>query len=66
MQSGRRLTQSAGKFLKIAGITAFAGVFFPNLAVWFILVPVLVVAFYTVDYSYLAFREEKENSEGAD
>jgi hypothetical protein len=63
MQSGRKFTQSV-KLFKIAGIMAAGEVFFPDLAVWFILVPVQLSHFTT--YSCLAFRAEKENSEGAD
>jgi len=52
-----------GKLFKIAGIVSFVGLLFRDFAIWFILVPVLAVAVFTVAYSYFAFQKEKENSE---
>ena len=51
-----------GKLFKIAGIVSCAGSLVPDLAVWFILVPVLASALATVVYSYYAFRQEQERS----
>ncbi len=45
-----------GKLFKIAGIITAVGVFFDN-ALFFALVPVLVVAVYTVIYSYLEYQK---------
>ena len=53
----RTHTQGA-KLFKIAGVIAIAGVFFQNYAVWFILVPVISVATYTIIYSYLEYQKE--------
>lgn len=47
-----------GKLLKLAGIISFAGIFFPNLAVYFILVPALSFAGFTIVYSYLEYQKE--------
>ena len=51
-----------GKLFKIAGIVSCAGSLVPDLAIWFILVPVLAGALVTVVYSYYAFRKEQEQS----
>jgi len=48
-----------GTLFKIAGVIAMAGVFFREYSLWFTLVPVLIVAMYTVIYSYLEYRKEK-------
>jgi uncharacterized membrane protein len=48
-----------GTLFKIAGIIAIAGVLFGRYSLWFVLVPVLVVAVYLMVYSYLEFRRER-------
>jgi len=58
----KKTHELGGKLLKIAGIISFAGVLFQNLAIWFVLVPVLAVALSTIVYSYVEFQKEKENS----
>ena len=47
-----------GKLFKIAGIIAFVGVFFQSHALFFILVPVISVAIYTIIYSYFEYQKE--------
>ncbi len=47
-----------GKLFKIAGLIALLGIFFPNYAFYFILVPVLLVAVYTIAYSYFEYQKE--------
>jgi uncharacterized membrane protein len=47
-----------GKLFKIAGIIAMAGVFFGDFAIWFVLVPVLVITAFTVVYSYVEYQKE--------
>jgi len=47
-----------GKLFKIAGIIAFVGVFFQNYALFFILVPVISFAAYTIIYSYFEYQKE--------
>jgi uncharacterized membrane protein len=46
------------RLFKAAGLLALLGVFFQKWAVFFILVPVLLVAVYSVVYSYVVYREE--------
>jgi uncharacterized membrane protein len=53
-----RTHQRGAKLFKIAGIVAFAGIFFQNYAVWFILVPIISVATYTIIYSYIEYQKE--------
>jgi uncharacterized membrane protein len=48
-----------GTLFKIAGVIAIAGVLFGRYSLWFVLVPVLVVAVYLVVYSYREFQREK-------
>jgi uncharacterized membrane protein len=48
-----------GTLFKIAGVIAMAGVLFGRYSLWFILVPILVVAVYLVVYSYLEYQREK-------
>ncbi len=52
--------QMAGKLFKIAGVISMLGIFFQSYAVFFILVPVLLVAVYAVVYSYLEYRREMQ------
>ena len=59
----KRTNQLAGKLFKIAGIAALFGLFFPELMVYFILGPALLVAFVTVFYSYLEYRKELKDKE---
>jgi len=47
-----------GKLFKIAGIIAFIGVFFQRYALFFILVPIILVAAYTIVYSYFEYQKE--------
>ena len=45
-----------GKLFKASGVIAFIGTFFQNYALFFILVPVILVAVYTIVYSYVEYR----------
>jgi uncharacterized membrane protein len=54
----KKTHELGGELFKIAGIISCAGVFAGSYALWFILVPVLAVAVYTVVYSYTEFRKE--------
>jgi uncharacterized membrane protein len=47
-----------GKLFKAAAVIALLGVAFPNLAFWFILVPVIAVTLFAYIYSYLEYRKE--------
>jgi len=51
-----------GRLFKIAGIVSIGGVFFGSNALWFCLVPVLLVAGYTVVYSYSQFQRERRST----
>jgi len=48
-----------GKLFKIAGAIAIVGIFFQSYAVYFVLVPAILVAVYTVVYSYFEYKKEK-------
>jgi len=47
-----------GKLFKIAGLIAFSGVIFQNYALFFILIPVISAAIYTIIYSYVEYQKE--------
>ena len=47
-----------GKLFKIAGIIAIAGILFQSYAIFFILVPVLLAAIYSVVFSYIEYQKE--------
>lgn len=60
----KRTNRLGGKLFRIAGIAAVFGAFSPEHAIYFILVPVLVVAGITVVYSYIEYQKElKENKQ---
>jgi uncharacterized membrane protein len=46
-----------GKLFKIAGIIALFGIFFINYAIFFIIIPVLGVTFYSIIYSYVEYQK---------
>jgi len=46
------------KLFKIVGVVALLGVLFPNYTIFFILVPVLIVAGYLIVYSYVVYQRE--------
>ncbi|MFH1838095.1 MAG: SdpI family protein [Candidatus Kuenenbacteria bacterium] len=47
-----------GKLFKIVGVIAFVGIFFQNYLLFFISIPVILVAVYTIIYSYIEYRKE--------
>ncbi len=49
-----------GKLFKIAGVIALLGMFFPNYALLFILVPIILVATSTIIYSYIEYKKESD------
>ncbi len=51
-----------GLLFKVSGVIAILGFLFPNLAVLFLLVPVLLASSIAVVYSYFIFRSEGEKS----
>jgi len=50
-----------GKLFKIAGIVVFAGIFFPDYAMLFIVIPAILVGIYTTIYSCLEYRKENKS-----
>ena len=48
-----------GRLFKACGLIALAGIFFPSLFIYFILIPVLFTAGYTIIYSYVEYGKEK-------
>jgi uncharacterized membrane protein len=46
-----------GKLFKVAGLLALLGVFFPEYAIWFLMVPVSGVGVFIMGYSYYIFRK---------
>jgi len=48
------------KLFKISGILVFGGILFEKYIIWFILVPVIFVAAYTMIYSYLEYQKEQK------
>ena len=47
-----------GKLFKIAGAISIVGILFQSYAVYFVLVPAILVAVYTVVYSYFEYKKE--------
>jgi uncharacterized membrane protein len=47
-----------GILFKIAGLIAALGIFFENLAIYFVLIPVISVAIFTLVYSYFEYQNE--------
>jgi uncharacterized membrane protein len=61
----KKTNRLGGKLFRIAGIAAVFGAFFPELAIYFILVPVLIVTGISIIYSYMEYQKElKENEQG--
>jgi len=50
-----------GKLFKGAGTIAILGIFFQNYAIFFVITPAILVAIYTVIYSYFIYQKEKNN-----
>jgi len=47
-----------GKLFKVTGIIAFLGIFFPKYAIFFVIIPVISVAVYTIIYSYFEYQKQ--------
>jgi len=47
-----------GKLFRLSGIIALFGWLWPNLAIWFVLVPIMAFMVFTVIYSYVMYRRE--------
>jgi len=50
---------------KISGVLTIFGVVVPNCAIWFMMVPLLLVAFGTVIYSYFVYRKLHPENNGS-
>jgi uncharacterized membrane protein len=48
-----------GRLFKAAAIIALLGLAFGEYAIWFVVVPVVAVAVYSIVYSYVEYRKEK-------
>ncbi len=58
----KKTHELGGKLFKISGIVCFAGLLFPDFAIWFILVPALATALVTIVYSYFVYTRERVHS----
>ncbi len=54
----KKTHERGGMLFKIAGLICFGGILVPAYAIWLILVPILVVAVYTVIFSYYLYQKE--------
>lgn len=48
-----------GKFFRVVALLALLGIVLPQYAIWFIIVPVILVSIYLFYYSYLEFKKIK-------
>lgn len=48
-----------GKLFKASAIITLVGLFFPSIAFWFTIIPVIIFSIFIIAYSYFAFRKEK-------
>jgi uncharacterized membrane protein len=53
----KKTHERGGKLFKISGIVSFLGVIAGSYAIWFIIIPALTVAVYTVVYSYVVYQD---------
>ncbi len=53
-----RTHKIGGKLFKIAGIVALVAIFFQSYAIFFIVVPIIIVTIYTIAYSYFEYQKE--------
>jgi len=47
-----------GRLFKVSGLLSLAGLLFPDIALWFVLVPVIVFSLFLFYYSYWLFKRE--------
>jgi uncharacterized membrane protein len=59
----KKTHEIGGKLFIIAGVISFVGIVAGAYALWFVLVPVLAVAVFTVVYSYIEYQNEIKNQE---
>ncbi len=53
-----------GNLFKVAGLIALLGFLFPNYAFYLVIIPVLILTFFTIVYSYFAYQGEKRGLYG--
>jgi len=47
-----------GKFFKVCGAVSLIGLFFPDIAIWIVILPVIFTAAYLTYFSYKEYRKE--------
>jgi len=62
----RKTHRLGGKLFRIAGAVAVLGIFFQDLAFFFILVPALFNAGFTAVYSYIEYQKELKETKSSD
>ena len=50
------------KLFKIAGVASLAGLLFPKIAFYFVIIPILAVAIISVVYSYIIWKKGNDNA----
>jgi uncharacterized membrane protein len=55
-----RTHRVGGRLFKVAGIAAFVGIAFQKYVIYFILVPMIAVAVFTIVYSFVIYQQEKQ------
>jgi uncharacterized membrane protein len=59
----KKTHEIGGKLFIIAGVISVAGILAGAYALWFVLVPILAVAVFTVVYSYIEYQKEMKNQD---
>ena len=54
----RKTHKLGGKLFKFAGVITFLGLFLPNYAFFFVIIPVLLLTIYAIFYSYFEYKKE--------
>ncbi|MEI6627582.1 MAG: SdpI family protein [bacterium] len=57
----RKTHQLGGKLYKISALISLLGLFLPGIAIWLVIIPIILVSLYLVIYSYIIFKQEKQN-----
>ena len=52
--------QLGAKLFKIAGVIAFLGIFFPKIAFWLVIIPIILFAVFVSVYSYILYKKEEK------
>jgi len=50
--------KTGSRLFKVAGVIAFLGIFFPKQAIFFVIIPIILVTVYTLIYSYFEYQKE--------